>query len=265
MPQPEKPVTDPRKPLAPWNTLTTLAKVLLSDEDVERYIDLACADEGVRPWTDNVPAPPAPTDVQRTRVWVVGGHMLTSQRDAERLSALLRSLPLLELKYANGRWNGPQVVRPKEDAENAYWPRPEMHMTDRDYAAQQYAAQRDASARERYEAERRAFTACIEARAAVAERIKGEIDAARTEIRRKQRLVETYQHHLDLCDGATAPARRYLLLAYPEAEAVAPELFDDAQPAPPARALRLRDVLVEASEAPEAAGFDPEPDTDIPF
>lgn len=238
-----------------FDDLTPEQLTALTPEQIAYYIDLACAEAGVKllpPRPQLVSAAPAPHDV--THFCVSINERFTDRAEAEAVvEAVRRAHSRRDKKYAGGRYSysGPTYDTPAIDTESAL---PSV-TTDTLYSADLFAREKDritqaSEQKERFEKATKEYNEIEEKRERIGSPILSAINEAHDQQRRRRRRLEEFDRYVELAKGDRETAARFLAAAHSDAKDVAPELFafegaatlpgpapdvDDAPaPAPPA-------------------------------
>ena len=209
--------------------LTTDEIVALSDDDVERYIDLACAESGV-PLLPPMPMPPDKPDAEPDGVvYAVGGIRFFEREDAQRVVDIANDLRRADEAYAPGAGWRHKIVTAKDDPETVetvkVW-------TPTGWDRNRNAIQKYDDAHATYDAENKEYQAAVKARGEASEWVRRTVSGAYAEHMRRQRLERDYARYLDIADGNEVVAARFLREAHSDAEEVLPHLYraeDDAR------------------------------------
>lgn len=172
--------------------------IALSDSEIERQIDLHCAEEGVR-LLPEMPTPPnAPVAQPDAVCWVVKGIHIANEEDAYRLAELLNSIPILSYRYLRGEYcySGPQYLEPDTDPvdvrlDRSYW-------TVAHYEAHKAALESHEREKEAYDKDKAEFSKCFEARKRVSESVWRVVSDARSEESRRRTLRREFAEYKEL-------------------------------------------------------------------
>lgn len=243
----------------PFDGLSVTRKAELTEDEVDRYIDIACAEQGVAPWVGPSPVPPAPIATRTATAFKVGTIIVATRDEAQRIVDALAGVRTYNLKYVGNRWSGPQFLQPNDL-------NPEVDtvaaMTEGEAAAQQLALARHGEQTTAYNTLRTKFDNVVQAVERVASNVRASVYEARQEAVRIDGIRALYSHYLDLANLNADTARRFLLKAHPDAQQHCPDLFNDDMPPPAARALRLQDDVPAMHGAALAL---PSSGDDVPF
>lgn len=222
----------------PFADLSHEELIALSDNAIERYIDIACAEAGVRLLPDRAPTPPP------------AGESISGDLSLHEVAGLL---------FAD-RVTADIVARAINSA-------PTRYHEETDYTSRQYrkhASPADtpvevkaytAFSREKHEASKLAAMK-HEAATAAYQEIWDKVNAARALELRRGQIRRQYEHYMELADCNVTVARRFLTKAYPDAEQLYPDAFRDDLPPPAPRAIRVRDAQpVPAPSNPDDSGI----------
>lgn len=224
----------------PLDTLPSVRLAALTEAEIERYVLLALAEEGVVPWAGPVPTPPSPVAsmADMTDYYRVAGLMFATRQEAETVAGVLSTMKRFTTTYANGRWSGPMMAVPVDPSTDMAVETVRV-LNERRAAEKQMEILSLDEQTKQYEKDRREFERVRSAVSTTSELVRGKVNAARAERAESDEVRRLYAHYLDLAALNVATARRFLLVARPNAELLAPDVFSDDVPPPPARAMRL--------------------------
>lgn len=229
-----------------FGELTEDQLAALSDVDVERYIDLACAEEGVRLLPEFNAVPPVQaSDGPDIVLHEVGGMFFRDVDDARQVARLASVCRRWAPEWIAGRgYSGGTESHYYVPAES------EVGVTDKKgYSKTFYEVRRavmDQSTRDlkHYEEQKREWDGILGKRNEVRSRLWQAIEAARGTVNRRSRLRGEFARYLELADCDITIARRFLLKAYPDAQELDPALFSNEPPPLPPRGIRTRPAAV---------------------
>lgn len=215
--------------------LTEAEVLALTERDIQRYIDRACAEEGIRLWTA-APTPPEGAQVSDDMPgYALGPIYFARKEDADQVAALANTFERLNQEYIPGpgyrkRWE----KRTNEDevkVERLLSPTRALGMAEE--------IRRFEVAKERFDKEKREYEKQSGDRSRISTKIRrlvAEVQAAEST---RQRLRAEFDRYLELADGMHRVACRFMLKAFPDAEQHIPEKFNPE--AQPIGQLRVRD------------------------
>lgn len=210
-----------------FDSLTEQELVALTDDEIQRYIDYACAEHGVPLLPAMLPEPPkVEPPAQDAVVYAVGRAYSTDvvcmkSDDAQRLADLLNSIPTCSLGYVSGPsyekkiepQRGPYLVMPTPcySAELAATIAPTLASAER--------------AKNVYDAAKKDYDRAVNERGAFASEIREKVEEAWATHRRREDRRRDYARYLELADGNADIAARFLQNAHRDAIDLLPELF----------------------------------------
>ncbi len=215
----------------------------LTDEQVNFYIDLECAEAGVRLMPAEHPRAPDPAvpDVKR-KLFAVSGLLFEQKEDAEQVARLASTFRRYHQTYRPGR-DYLQWVEPAPDPVGVgETPQVDRHL----YETHRLRLDQHTAEMKAYQDAKTEYDQIGEKRAEVHQRIRQRREDARATERRRQAIRGEFERYMELAEASPRVARAFLVKAYADAQQVCPELFDDGDPlvAQP-RAIRIRGVAVE--------------------
>lgn len=198
----------------------------LTDEQVERYIDLECALAGVPllPAT----APVKPDGVQKQKdieAYEVGDIVFVNRVDADEIATLANHKPRLTTTYSHVAGAYEQVATAAEDDVAVKVVR---HYSPQRWAQEREAVSAAARAENAYQSEVRAYDETVKRRREASEHVRRRIEDVHENYYRQQQLQREYDRYLDLADGNAEVAARFLDNAHHDAREVMPHLFVSA-------------------------------------
>lgn len=219
----------------------------LTDEQVDFYIDLACAEAGVRLLPPAMPDATAP-DVKNT-FWMACGVRFLVREEAEQVAALASRFRRVTMEYMHGSNYSRQHARPASEPEAVTEVREidqHLYETHR-LRLDQHAAEMGAYGEAREEYDR----ICRE-RATVHGRIRERREAARTLERRRRHIRAELERYLELAGYVYQTALNFLEAAYPDARDACPDVFLPTCTQAPVRAGRVRGVTTDEPAVPQS-------------
>lgn len=245
----------------PFASLSNEQLVRLTPDEIDRYTDIAIAEAGIVPWVGPTPVPPHALLNVKVNAYRVNGLIVGTREQAERLAGVLATCDLFSLAYANGRWSGPQYLKPND--REAIEIDEVSEMSEATMAATKFETERFDAAMTEYKKQREAFDHYNRKFSEAAQGVRDRIAEARAEHAEREQVRALYSHYLDIANLNPEIARNFLLKAKPHAKEQCPDLFDDSVAPPPARALRFRDDL--QSLPAQATTPSVRAESDIPF
>lgn len=230
-----------------FDSLTEQELVALDEDAIQRYIDYACAENGVP-----LPSlPPAPATVDYTpdvTVYSVGHwlHFRSAEQAARVLDAIGEANPF-EMDYLNvptgvtshaltARRSSSLVVTPIQ-----------AFSTER-AAALKEALAGAKRAEDIYQKARKAYDSAVSERESYADDIRGKVADAWERHNDREARRRDYERYLSLADGDTRIAARFLANAHHDARTLLPELFDFPRDVAEAKAPEPELVSVDSGE-----------------
>jgi hypothetical protein len=194
----------------------------LGEGEIERYCNLACAQEGA-PLLPPEPGekPEKPTHEPDVEVYEAGGEYLRSQEAALAVADAINKGGPLSWDYApGGDYNQRRIKGAKDDARTVKGARFYSVAKWEEIKGEMLAY---SEAKKRWEEEKKEYDEAVEARSRVTEWIWEKIAEVREAERQRERFAALLTRYLDLADGDEAVARKFLLDAHPEAEEFLPK------------------------------------------
>jgi hypothetical protein len=223
-----------------FDSLTEQELVALSEDEVQRYIDYACAENGV-PLLPSLP--PAPVEVNcmpDVTVYSLGHwlHFATAEDASRALDAIVASKPI-ETTYISvpSRVTSTVIAKGKP---NLAITSAEAFSADK---AEGIKGQLAEAKRQEdvYAKAKKSYDAAVSEREAYASEIRDKVSAAWETHHRREGLRRDYERYLSLADGDTRIAARFLGSANRDAQALLPDLF-------------IESVEYRERETPQAVG-----------
>lgn len=197
-----------------FDLLTDDELCALTDEQIEYYKDLACAERGVallppRPGA----APEEPQAEKDLTIYTVGGLMFEKREDAEKIAELANSLERMKLDYVHGPSYQKIAVKKNDqetiDSESYYsaarWQ--EVRSAVEAYERKKREWNEDVKAFDEANRKRRNETSYIEER----------IELARERKVKRERMAKVFDRYVELADGDEEAAWKFMTEAYPDA------------------------------------------------
>lgn len=232
-----------------FETLNEQELVALSEDEIQRYIDYACAENGV-PLLPALPPAPEPVSFEPdSKVYSIGHwlHFAHSEQAARVLEAI-KEAAAIETDYLStptGITSTAISLR-----------RPSLMITADDaFTAERAASIKDALAgakrqQDIYEKAKKEYDRAVSERQAYASDIRDRIGAAWEKHNRRESLRRDYERYLSLADGNAEIAARFLANAHRDAQVLLPDLFVFAAEALPTRAPDPEPEPVAAGDIP---------------
>ena len=210
--------------MKPFNTLSEQELVALDEEQIQRYIDFACAEDGV-PLLPFLPPEPAAIDFKPDAKYYSVGHSLhfRTAEEAARVMETIKANNPVDTGYIStpGSVTSTTIATGK----------PYITISESDaFSAGRAAELKDALAaakreEEVYQKAKHAYDAAVTQRASYADEIRSKIGEAWETHTRREEIRRAYERYLDLAGGQPSIATRFLSNAYHDAERLLPDLF----------------------------------------
>lgn len=186
----------------------------LEEREIERYIDLECAVEGV----GLMPKPPVkPTKAETTKdltLFYVGGLYLKDADEARELQGVLNELSIWDTKYVGGQYYDKIGYKKKEKftvSEDLYYSQEQYDKCEGDI--DQYNKEV-----EEYNKLDREYRDLQSKRRDIAKEIYNKVEALRQKETEKIRMLEKFNYYLELAENDPKIAYKFLASAYPGVE-----------------------------------------------
>lgn len=217
-----------------FNDLSEAELTAITEDDVQRYIDYACADAGV-PLLPSLPPEPVPMAFEPdTKLFSVSYHLnFPTAEGAARVMDAIRENGAVETDYLQtpSRVTSSVISRrrhePTLNVTEAFSPELAARLKD-DLAGAKQAEEIYAKAKKEYDS-------AVAQREAYAADIRSAVEAAWETRYRRENRQRDYERYLDLAEGNREIALRFLTRAHSDTKALLPELFVTQAEAEPAR------------------------------
>ena len=211
--------------MKPFDDLTDEQRANLSGADIDRYIDIECAEAGVQLPPELPPAPVNQLAQPELTVYELPVMAFRDQKDALKIAEIATSLSRVQIEYVNLGPGYRQRVKPVDDGG--------VHIQPKQVYSDDQANKRSAEIA-RHEQELHDYKELREkadkiqkARGTIAVNVWSAVNAAKRAANRRTELVDAYARYLELTDNNRRTAARYLEKTYgAEARDLCPELFD---------------------------------------
>lgn len=231
-----------------FETLTEQELVALTEDEIQRYIDYACAENGV-PLLPSLPPAPEPVSYEPdAKVYSVGHwlHFLHAEQAARVMEAISEAAPI-EMDYLTV----PSGVT--SHAISKRRPTVQDVTVQLAFSAERAAELKEAMAGQKraedvYEKAKKEYDRAVSEREAYASDVRDAVAAAWEKHNRRESLRRSYERYLSLADGNAEIAARFLANAHRDAQVLLPELFVFAAEPLPTRAPEPEPVAVAAQE-----------------
>lgn len=218
--------------MKPFNDLTDQEIVSLTDEQIARYIDLACAEAGV-PFLPEIPSRPTmANDVQPDRtVHTVGGIHFDNPDDAEEVAALIAKKDRWAQTYENIGGEYGHFYKPTFEA---------VRVTTERIVTSAYRASKGVreaaavAARQKFTEDTEEYERIAKARNREAAEIHTCVETARGFARIQNAMRNHHARYLELAGGRRDIAAKFFAYAYPDAKTILPEAFENLYATVPA-------------------------------
>lgn len=221
-----------------FNSLTEAELTALTEEEIRRYIDYACAENGVPLLPALPPEPQTPTFEADTKVYSLGHYLhFTTAEDAARVLEAIRDSNPIETDYLST----PTGVADK--AISTRKPYLAINIEEAFSVERAAALKRDLegakSAQETYDKAKKEFDSAVSERQAYEDDIRGKVaDAWEVRSRREARQRD-FDRYVELADGDRRVAARFLQTAHRDARELLPDVDELLKP----QALPAQDVV----------------------
>ena len=208
--------------MKPFEDLDDVEVLALSQADIDRYIDLECAEAGVQLLTDPPVLPESVSTKPDQEVYTVPAMLFIHRTQAEQVAALASTFPRYKTGYVGNSYSIYKVIR-DDDA---------VDVSETRYFSEAFADARagliddERRLKEEYQKERNRYDLIISKRAAIDRRMKTRVASVQQARARAEQLRQQHARYLELADGNRRVAARFLAAAFPEAETAVPELFE---------------------------------------
>lgn len=222
--------------MKPFDELTEAELLALNETDVQRYIDYACAEEGVPLLPDAAPVAPNAEAIadDLTAYEIQSGLLFTRREDAEKVCELLQAMQRGSTRYISG----PSYRQAFEPDNFPVSITPRRLLSHEKAANLRAVIEKVEREKKAYETARTEYDNTAKARNNVAGGIYERIEEVKTRQARRETLMREYMRYLDLASGIKSIALRFLKSARPDAEELLPDLFAP-EPAQTGRAYAL--------------------------
>jgi hypothetical protein len=195
----------------------------VTQDDISRYVDLACAEEGIPLLPEQAPiAPDAEAVADDMTVYEIAGILFPRREDAQKVCDLVATLEHGSTNYISG----PSYRQKYEPTEGD-----SVSVQTRRLLSPQKAASLKGAilvierAKKEYQDTKKEYDRIVEARAEIVTRIDEAVRKAQSAQWRRDGLMKEYQRYLDLAQGIKTIALRFLEAARPESRELLPALF----------------------------------------
>lgn len=191
------------------------AVVLLTSEEIEKLIDLKCAEEGVRLLP---PMPTAPVAIEAkpdVKAYVAGGVIFVDQENAQAVADRINASMPHETYYLLGphKWSGPQGVKPSEGETTV---REELHWSAENYDEHATAITTYEKEKKDFDEQTREYDRVRDARSTISEEVWSTYHRAIEDKRVKERMLVEFEEYVKLTDGNREAAFKFMAKARPD-------------------------------------------------
>lgn len=217
-----------------FDDLNELELVALATDEINHYIDVACAEAGVPllpprpPEAPELPEVPPHDATVYTLKWGYSSvaHFTDSAQANAALELFKGLTSICDLGYVSGPSYEKKIVNDSREfsisTESCY----SGNLADR----LALVLGEIKTAKDAHTKEKGAFDKAVIEREGIASEIRTRVREARDRENRRQRLRLEFDRYLVLADGSRDIAARFLAKAYPDAPELVPELLVDAAP-----------------------------------
>lgn len=234
--------------MKPFDKLTEQELVALTEDEIQRYIDYACAENGV-PLLPALPAAPEVLNYEPdVKVYSVGHwlHFLHAEQAARVMETISEAAPI-ELDYlsvpigvSSHAISTRRATEQTVTVEMAFSAARAAQLKD-DLAGQKRAEDTYAKAKKDYDR-------AVSERESHAAEIRDAVEAAWEKHSRRESLRRDFERYLSLADGNAEIAARFLANAHRDAQVLLPDLFVFATEALPTREREPEPVAVQEDD-----------------
>lgn len=215
-----------------YNELSTHELTQLSNEEIEKYIKIECAYNGVRMLPDPPVAPEKPLVKQDKTMYEIFHNIFTeSMEEAIRIHEVLSSC---KLYYIEGSWDTSNLVIPEEPISKDSYYYPNMNtivVFSRDsYEANKEALKEYNEKKSEYEKLKEQYDEIYDEYSKIRKEVLDKINEARKTVDKMAMYSRTYSEYLELAGGIPDIAVNFLLKAYPNIEEEFPDLLEYLAP-----------------------------------
>ena len=207
-----------------FDDLTDAEVLALTDEDVERYIDLACAEAGVQLLPEKPgPAPEKPDETRDATLFEVAGQSFSTMEDAESVMKMINGLTRLDTNYLAGNYKDQYVSGSQSDVSittNSVYSALRWHGIKEEMEAY-------AKAKKGHDSVVSSYKDCVRERNNESNSVRERVEEVHANAHEAGRLRRHLERYIELADGDVEVARRFLLNAYPDAKEYLPEEFPE--------------------------------------
>ena len=223
------------KPTKDFGKLTQSELADLTDDEINHYIDIRCAEEGIPLMPEKPEGPREDVVIPDTHVFTIEGKWaFTSREEAEAVVSAIDAAKSKVFFRPADRWgeNNPgQITLEKGGSYDTYGDVADIKKRCA-YSAEQYvqtknAIERNSAAEKAYKAAKKAYDEAFERRRKYINEVWDAVNDAISEENQRNDYEAKLAEYVELADGDTDKAEVFLYKAYPCAEEyIHPERFD---------------------------------------
>jgi hypothetical protein len=215
--------------MKPFDSLTDAELDVLTDDDLMRYVDFVCAEEGTPLLPLTAPTPPELLNLREDiELYHVGGLAFFEEKDANKVVDLLGRTKLARTDYIRLD-GGYKTDYQRQTATHAH----ELPTVEvRKYWSAAHAAKHAerltlfCQQKEQYEADKRAYDKISQRRAEIVRGFGEKVKEVQGRNARRRKLEEEFTRYLHLADRNEGIALRFLAKAHPDAVTVLAHRFE---------------------------------------
>lgn len=195
--------------------LTRDELVALTDDQIQRYIDIECAEDGV------ALLPPAPTEPDVAapepdiECWSIPSVIFRERADALKVIDLITGLSRVMQENLGGwryHYNYMTPRTPTDD--DRIDPKRERMWSPKRFDESRNAVDAANEAKEEYRKKKDAFDRALSMRAEVAKRVREKVDGAHAEVWEEDNVRREFNRYVEIADGDKTTALRFFKNAH---------------------------------------------------
>lgn len=201
-----------------FDDLTNQELVNLTDEQVNYYIDVGCAEEGIKLLPPGGPPikPDKGTTADDLELWEVAGHHFREREDADRVaSAIAGARSRVSLEYISGPSYRKRAVPATDSVSGVNLVRVLSQERASELSALIDEQERSLANYNKLSSE---YDTTVRARRNIVNHIREKIEKAAQKIRRKEQLQSLFERYIELANGDKFMAARFLRKAEPDVD-----------------------------------------------
>lgn len=180
----------------------------LTDEQINKAINLACAEQGI-PLFIELGDAPTPSVAMDREVFVVGGWEFLDRAHADDVAAVAASYARVKARWGRNYNFEPTYEEDAKEIEVAT----KRYFSPQQYLKCQIEIETAAARKTEYDARKAAWESASEKRGHVSRQVWKEINAAMGKIRERQRIIDLHAKYVELADGNRETAWKFLQAA----------------------------------------------------